>query len=79
MRQQVLAERVGVTRQTVDAIELGKHSPSLKVAVRITRITRIFGKPLEEVFSWLADGDSTKRAKLTAICRRCISAAGTLI
>jgi putative transcriptional regulator len=76
MRQQVLAERVGVTRQTVDAIELGKHSPSLKVAVRITRI---FGKPLEEVFRWLADGDSTKRAKLTAICRRCISAAGTLI
>jgi putative transcriptional regulator len=76
MTQQVLAERVGVTRQTVDAIELGKHSPSLKVAVRITRI---FGKPLEEVFSWLANGDSTKSAKLTAICSGCISAVGTLI
>jgi putative transcriptional regulator len=76
MTQQVLAERVGVTRQTVDAIELGKHSPSLKVAVRITRI---LGKPLEEVFSWLANGDSTKSAKLTAICSGCISAVGTLI
>jgi putative transcriptional regulator len=76
MTQQVLAERVGVTRQTVDAIELGKHSPSLKVAVRITRI---LGKPLEEVFSWLANGDSTKSAELTAICSGCISAVGTLI
>lgn len=49
MTQQDLAERVGVTRQTVNAIELGKYSPSLEVAFRIARV---FGKPLEEVFSY---------------------------
>ena len=35
MTQQALAERIGVTRQTVNAIELGKYSPSLEVAFRI--------------------------------------------
>ena len=35
MTQQDLAERVGVTRQTINAIELGKYSPSLEVAFRI--------------------------------------------
>lgn len=49
MTQQDLAERVDVTRQTINAIELGKYSPSLEVAFRISRV---FGKPLEEVFSW---------------------------
>ena len=49
MTQQDLAERVGVTRQTVNAIELGKYSPSLEVAFRIARV---FGKPLEEVFTY---------------------------
>ena len=49
MTQQDLAERVGVTRQTVNAIELGKYSPSLEVAFRISRV---FGEPLEEVFSY---------------------------
>lgn len=49
MTQQDLAERVGVTRQTINAIELGKYSPSLEVAFKIARI---FGKPLEEVFSY---------------------------
>ena len=49
MTQQDLAERVGVTRQTVNAIELGKYSPSLEVAFKISRV---FGKSLEEVFSW---------------------------
>lgn len=47
MTQQQLAERVGVTRQTINAIELGKYSPSLEVAFRIARV---FGRPLEEVF-----------------------------
>jgi len=37
MTQQELADRVGVTRQTVNAIELGKYSPSLEVAFRIAR------------------------------------------
>ena len=49
MTQQDLAERVDVTRQTINAIELGKYSPSLEVAFKISRV---FGKPLEAVFSW---------------------------
>lgn len=47
MTQQELAERIGVTRQTVNAIEGGKYSPSLEVAFQIARV---FGKPLDEVF-----------------------------
>jgi len=47
MTQQALAERIGVTRQTVNAIELGKYSPSLEVAFRIAAV---FGKPLDGVF-----------------------------
>jgi putative transcriptional regulator len=49
MTQQDLAERVGVTRQTVNAIELGKYSPSLEVAFRIAAV---FGEPLEKVFQY---------------------------
>ena len=49
MTQQALAERIGVTRQTVNAIELGKYSPSLEVAFRIAEV---FGKPLEAVFTY---------------------------
>lgn len=44
-----LGDRVGVTRQTIAAIEQGKYSPSLEVAFRIARV---FEKPLEEVFCW---------------------------
>jgi putative transcriptional regulator len=47
MTQQALADRIGVTRQTVNAIELGKYSPSLEVAFRIAMV---FGVPLDEVF-----------------------------
>lgn len=49
MTQKQLADQVGVTRQTVNAIEGGKYSPSLEVAFRISRV---FGKPLEEVFQF---------------------------
>lgn len=49
MTQQELAERIGVTRQTVNAIEGGKYSPSLEVAFRIARV---FGQPLEAVFQY---------------------------
>ena len=52
MTQQQLADRIGVTRQTVNAIEGGKYSPSLEVAFRIARV---FGKPLQEVFEYKAD------------------------
>ena len=49
MTQQELAEKIGVTRQTVIAIEQDKYSPSLEVAFRIARV---FGVPLEEVFQY---------------------------
>ena len=49
MTQADLARKVGVTRQTVIAIEQGKYSPSLEVAFRISRI---FGVGLEEVFQY---------------------------
>ncbi len=49
MTQAQLAERIGVTRQTVVAIEKEKYSPSLEVAVRIAKV---FDVPLESVFSY---------------------------
>lgn len=49
MTQQQLAERVGVTRQTIVAIEKEKYSPSLEAAFRIAEV---FGQPLESVFSY---------------------------
>ena len=49
LTQQGLAERIGVTRQTVIAIEQGKYSPSLEVAFRIAAV---FGVPLDEVFQY---------------------------
>jgi putative transcriptional regulator len=53
MTQQDLAERVGVTRQTINAIELGKYSPSLEVAFRIAVA---LGVRLEDVFAYDAGG-----------------------
>jgi putative transcriptional regulator len=47
MTQKELAEKVGVTRQTIVAIEKANYSPSLELAFLIARV---FGKPLEEVF-----------------------------
>ena len=58
MTQQHLAERIGVTRQTVNAIELGKYSPSLEVAFRIAAV---FGVPLENVFTYHQDETGDKR------------------
>jgi putative transcriptional regulator len=52
MTQQDLAERVGVTRQTIMAIEKGKYSPSLEVAFKIALV---FNKPLEDVFTYEID------------------------
>jgi putative transcriptional regulator len=49
MTQGDLGDAVGVTRQTIAAIEQGKYSPSLEVAFRIALV---FDKPLEEVFRW---------------------------
>ncbi|MBL8116866.1 MAG: helix-turn-helix transcriptional regulator [Anaerolineae bacterium] len=47
MTQQQLADKTGVTRQTIVAIEKGKYSPSLELAFRIALT---FNVPLEEVF-----------------------------
>ena len=49
MTQQELAELISVTRQTVNAIEGDKYSPSLEVAFRIAHV---FGVPLEQVFQY---------------------------
>lgn len=49
MTQKDLADKVGVTRQTIVAIEKGKYSPSLELAFRIAYT---FDIPLEEVFSY---------------------------
>ena len=49
MTQLELADRVGVTRQTIIAIEQGKYSPSLEMAFRIARV---FGVPLDDVFEY---------------------------
>jgi putative transcriptional regulator len=49
MTQQQLADKAGVTRQTILAIEADKYSPSLILAFRIAKA---FGVPLEEVFQY---------------------------
>ncbi|MET9853605.1 helix-turn-helix transcriptional regulator [Streptomyces sp. NPDC006450] len=56
MTQAELAGRIGVTRQTVIAIEKGRYSPSLETAFRIARV---FAVPLEQVFQYAGDTDST--------------------
>ncbi len=54
MTQQQLAEKVGVTRQTIIAMEQGKYSPSLELAFRMALA---FNVPLEKIFSYdLEDG-----------------------
>jgi putative transcriptional regulator len=55
MTQQQLAEKVGVTRQTIIAMEQGKYSPSLELAFRIARV---FDVPLEEVFFYDAEDEA---------------------
>jgi len=52
MTQKDLAEKVGVTRQTIVAIEAAKYSPSLELAFQIAHA---FGVPLSDVFSWAPD------------------------
>jgi putative transcriptional regulator len=49
MTQQDLADRVGLTRQTIIAVEQGRYSPSLEAAFKIARV---FGAPLEQVFQY---------------------------
>ena len=53
MTQQQLADAIGVSRQTVNAIESGKFVPSTVLALKVARL---FEKPVEEIFI-LEDGD----------------------
>ena len=55
MTQQALADRVGITRQTVIALEKGKYYPSLELAFKIART---FERPLEQVFEYVPDESS---------------------
>ena len=57
MTQAALADRIGVTRQTVIAIEQGRYSPSLELAFQIARV---FEVPLEQVFQY-PDGEGEGR------------------
>lgn len=52
MTQGQLAEKIGMTRQTIAAIEQNKYSPSLEAAFRIAQV---FGVKLEDVFQWEGD------------------------
>lgn len=56
MTQADLGARIGVTRQTVIAIESGKYSPSLETAFEIAQV---FGVPLDEVFQFRTDEGET--------------------
>ena len=58
MTQQQLADRIGVSRQTVVAIEKARYSPTLELAFRIAGV---FGVPLERVFSFEAPGGEGPR------------------
>jgi putative transcriptional regulator len=49
MTQQQLADKIGMTRQTIAAIEQNKYSPSLEAAFRIAEV---FGVPIGDVFKW---------------------------
>ena len=55
MTQAQLAERVGVTRQTIIAIEQGRYSPSLEMAFQIARVFKV---PLDDVFQY-PDGEDS--------------------
>ena len=57
MTQAQLAQRLGVTRQTVIAIEQSRYSPSLEMAFQIARVFKV---PLDEVFQY-PDGEAEPR------------------
>lgn len=55
MTQEQLAEKVGVTRQTIIAIESAKYAPSLELAFKIALV---FGVPLEDVFTYTVEEEN---------------------
>ena len=60
MTQEELAKRVGVSRQTIVAIEGGMYNPSVSLAIRIARL---FGVPVEEVFILDGGGEEKRRSR----------------
>ena len=58
MTQQALADKAGVTRQTVIAIESGKYQPSLEVAFRLARV---FSLGVDDVFSYTATAETQEK------------------
>ncbi|MDO9628535.1 MAG: helix-turn-helix transcriptional regulator [Acholeplasmataceae bacterium] len=57
MSQQTLAELTGVSRQTINAIELGKYTPSLDLAYKIARV---FEVPIDDVFEYVVLDEKIK-------------------
>jgi putative transcriptional regulator len=57
MTQQQLAEKAGISRQTIIAIEAGKYSPTLELAFRIAEA---FGVPIGEVFNYVVKEENSK-------------------
>jgi len=57
MSQAALAEKIGMTRQTIIAVEQGRYSPSLEAAFMIARALNV---PMEEVFQFTETTDPTK-------------------
>lgn len=60
LSQAALGEAIGVTRQTVIAIEQGRYSPSLESAFRLSRL---FGVGVEDVFGWSPDHSGDARGE----------------
>lgn len=56
IKQEELAQKVGVRRETIGALERGKYNPSLKLAMDIAKV---FGKSVEEVFEFVPDSQET--------------------
>ncbi|HIJ54344.1 MAG TPA: helix-turn-helix transcriptional regulator [Planctomycetes bacterium] len=63
MTQQQLADKAGVTRQTIIAIESGKYAPSLPLAFKIART---FGMPIEDVFQYEDEDSQSSETSLYA-------------
>jgi putative transcriptional regulator len=57
MTQQELADKTGVTRQTIVAIENGKYFPTLELAFRIAGVFKV---PLEEIFTFISEEELNK-------------------
>jgi putative transcriptional regulator len=60
MTQEALARAVGVTRQTIVALETGRYAPSLELAMRLASV---FGRGVDDVFFWIEPPPQAGNAK----------------